>query len=156
MRQQRRPWGRPPGPRSHEEQAQQQQEKEGAADSDTATQDISLDNGQLFSQLCAVTNVVKTGPCPGMFTSNVNVHDGVVRVWRHWLNDNLDCGAGAPASQVLWVDSDETVGVRFRVTPAATDKTPVLSGPDDCPSMSYKLEYQGKRFSPYNTYPLDI
>ncbi|KAH6632116.1 hypothetical protein F5144DRAFT_241612 [Chaetomium tenue] len=47
--------------------------------------DVYLDDDESFSQLCAVTNLVRLGPKPGLFRSHVNVNEGVLRVWRDWL-----------------------------------------------------------------------
>ncbi|KAF4126517.1 FBOX protein, partial [Geosmithia morbida] len=113
---------------------------------DTACQDIFLDDGQLFSQLCAVTNVVKAGPRPGLFKSHINVGEGVLRVWRNWLDDmavsDKAAQTGASSNQILWVDADQTVGVRFRVTPGEVETPPFRTRSADCPPASYKLEYQ--------------
>lgn len=72
-----------------------------------------LDEGELFSQLCTVTNLVKMGPKPGLFLSHVNIGDGLIRVWRDWLAAQARTSAPAP---ILWADARQTVGVRFRVT----------------------------------------
>jgi len=50
------------------------------------THNVSLDSHELFSQLCVVTNLVKVGPRREVFLSCVNVADGVIRIWREWLN----------------------------------------------------------------------
>ena len=108
---------------------------------DTATEDIYLDEGELFAQLCAVVNLVSTGPRPGLFLSHVNISDGVLRVWRDWLAD-MEQGQ-ASGDGILWVDNHQGVGVRFRVTPGPTD-TPIICGPDDHPPVGYQLQYEGK------------
>ncbi|KAM4060349.1 hypothetical protein HRG_002075 [Hirsutella rhossiliensis] len=135
-----------------------------------ATQDIGLDRGELFSQLCTVTNVVKQSSRRGLFVSHVNTCDGVVRVWRKWLadmaasspigngyDDDDNHGTSGEGSttisrdRFLWVDAAKSVGLRFRVAPAAAsaaDNPPLLSGPhddsedEDDPAVSYTLVYQ--------------
>lgn len=114
---------------------------------DTATEDVYLDEDKLFSQLCAVTNLVKTGPRPGLFLSHINISDGVLRVFRDWL---ADAAAGTRGSEqdpwsdrILWVDAGQSVGIRFRVTPGPIEMMPVISGPDDCPPIAYRLQYEG-------------
>lgn len=56
---------------------------------DTAHQEVYLDEGERFSQLCAVANVVVHGSRPGLFTRHVNFSDGVIRVFREWLASML-------------------------------------------------------------------
>lgn len=132
-----------------EENRRRRQPLNGAvSDDDTAREDLFLDDGELFSQLCAVTNLVKTGPRAGLFLSHVNISDGVLRIWREWLaevatpirevDENLD------SSKILWVDSAKNVGVRFRVMLGPMERMPVISGPNDQPPIAYKLEYEGK------------
>jgi hypothetical protein len=112
---------------------------------DTATEDIYLDEGELFSQLCAVINLVRTGPRPGLFLSHVNISDGVLRVWRDWLAD-MEQGQTS-RDGILWVDNHQGVGVRFSVTPGPADTMPIISGPDDHPPIGYKLQYEGESLS---------
>lgn len=130
-------------------------EQEGEDDDDDgdemATQDIDLDQGELFSQLCTVTNVVKHSSMRGLFVSHVNTCDGVLRVWRKWLadaaagaRDGNDDDGGSTAidrDRFLWVDAAKSVGLRFRVAPAGA--SPHADGDDDEPAVSYTLVYQG-------------
>lgn len=47
---------------------------------------ISLEDHELFSQLCATVNLVRNGPRMGLFRSFVSINDeSVVRVWKNWL-----------------------------------------------------------------------
>ncbi|KAK3398333.1 hypothetical protein B0T20DRAFT_205773 [Sordaria brevicollis] len=73
------------------QQQQQQEANNGEASAEIKehkpSEEIFLDEGELFSQLCCTTNLVKVGPKPGFFLSNVNVSDGVMRIWRSWLSD---------------------------------------------------------------------
>ncbi|KAL6862845.1 hypothetical protein ACO1O0_003083 [Amphichorda felina] len=113
---------------------------------DTATEDIYLDEGELFSQLCTATNLVKTGPRKGLFLSLVNISDSTVRVRRNWLADTAVVARGSkqdPWSHgILWADESQNVGIRFSVTPGPIETMPVLSGPDDCPPVAYRLQYE--------------
>ncbi|KAI0128191.1 hypothetical protein F4776DRAFT_629532 [Hypoxylon sp. NC0597] len=111
--------------------------------------DIYLDFGELFSQLCTVTNLVKVGPRSGLFSSYANVTDSVIRVWRGWLQQaaqaagakqRADLGLDDPC--ILWTDSSKTVGLRFRVVEDKCVPAPILFGRDEEPSVSYSLEYQ--------------
>ncbi|OCL13632.1 hypothetical protein AOQ84DRAFT_282736 [Glonium stellatum] len=56
-------------------------------DHELVRQILSLDGEELFTQLCAVTNLVKIGPRNGLFSCFVEVEEGVVRVWRNWLKE---------------------------------------------------------------------
>lgn len=117
---------------------------------DKPTQDVHLDEGELFTQLCTVTNVVKEGPRHGLFISHVNVSDGVVRVWRDWLarhaSKNPSDGSGSPRNEedILWADPGKNVGLRFRVVPGPAERMPLLTGPGDDAPVSYVLEYEGE------------
>ncbi|CAK7214373.1 hypothetical protein SBRCBS47491_002121 [Sporothrix bragantina] len=108
--------------------------------------DVHLDEGELFSQLCTVTNLVKTSSRPGLFLNCVNINDGVIRVWRDWLSgrvkDQADRSdkkgekvkddrreekekkipsiADDPNQHVLWAYTGKHVGMRFRVTERAS------------------------------------
>lgn len=116
--------------------AQQQQQEN---DDRTASVTVHLDDGEMFSQLCAVTNLVKTGPRRGLFLSHVNVNDGVVRVFRRWLA----AGAAGDEDPVLWTDRHKTVGIRFRVQEDNTDaRRPALWTDDDDPPVTYNLVYE--------------
>ncbi|KAK5987953.1 hypothetical protein PT974_12089 [Cladobotryum mycophilum] len=132
---------------------------------ETATEDVHLDDGERFSQLCTVTNVVKPGIRPGLFSHHINISDGVIRVFRHWLasmaSDNSAAAAVSNSSssssseattsmfssddpRVLWVDDDaKSVGLRFRVMPGPSERMPLISDPDeDDPPVTYKLVYE--------------
>ncbi|KAF4513299.1 hypothetical protein G6O67_000588 [Ophiocordyceps sinensis] len=151
-------------------QIEQEGGQEGDDDDDQdkdemATQDIDLDQGELFSQLCTVTNVVKRSARRGLLSSHANTCHGVVRVWRKWLADMAaasptchgydDAGSTKDGNTTigrdgfLWVDAAKSVGLKFRVVPAAAlaGSSLLLSGPfDDCeddePAVSYTLVYQ--------------
>ncbi|KAF5022296.1 hypothetical protein F66182_5673 [Fusarium sp. NRRL 66182] len=112
---------------------------------DAAMQDINLDEGELFSQLCAVASLVKEGPRSGLFISHVNMVDCVVRVFRGWLaamasKQNYSSQPGSES--IIWVGSHNNVGIRFSVAPAPSERMPLLSGPDDEPPVHYKLVYE--------------
>ncbi|RKU48847.1 hypothetical protein DL546_007599 [Coniochaeta pulveracea] len=103
---------------------------------------IHLDESALFAQLCAVTSLVKLGPRRGLFLSHVNVGEGLIRVWRDWLAARAR--AGDDGGEVLWADSDMTVGIRVGLVEAADTGVanfPVfVSSEEDLP-VSYRLEY---------------
>lgn len=135
---------------------------------DTAHQEVYLDEGERFSQLCAVANVVVHGSRPGLFTRHVNFSDGVIRVFREWLASMLPGHSSSHAessgvssssssaateasisasglfssddSRVLWVDRTKNVGIRFRVTPGTEARGTIW---EDEPPVFYNLTYEG-------------
>jgi hypothetical protein len=116
-----------------------------------AKEDVFLDPGELFSQLCTVTHVAKEGPKHGLFVSHVTVSDGVIRVWRDWLARRAsetsaggDLESSSAEDRVLWADREKNVGVRFRVTLGPSEHMPLLSGGNDADPVSYTLEFEGK------------
>lgn len=121
-----------------------------AADDDlTASVNIQLDEGEMFSQLCAVTNLVKTGPRRGLFLSHVNLNDGVVRVFRRWLAAKVSAAAAGEGAgddePILWTNRNKTVGLKFRVRENvdASSRPAVWSEADDEDlPKSYTLVYE--------------
>ncbi|KAI9158267.1 hypothetical protein HJFPF1_06259 [Paramyrothecium foliicola] len=115
-----------------------------------ATEDVYLDDGEPFSQLCATTSVVRQRPTHGLFLSHVNISDGVIRVFRKWLGHMLDLANIGDNPErnlcddedILWVDTAHTVGLRFRVMPGPAERMPLITGPHDEPPMSYTLIYE--------------
>ncbi|KAK3486080.1 uncharacterized protein B0T23DRAFT_415764 [Neurospora hispaniola] len=84
-------------PRRQQQQANNGEPSTNAADH-RPSEEVFLDEGELFSQLCCTTNLVKVGPKPGFFLSNVNVSDGIMRVWRSWLSDQTKSTLSSVAS----------------------------------------------------------
>ena len=117
------------------------EEEEDDAQDIAVTEDLFLDEGELFSQLCCQTSLVKTGPRRGLYLSHVNISDGVLRIWREWLGRAVELGS--QNDQIMWVDDDHELGIRFRVVPGAVERMPVITGPDDHPPVFYKLYYEG-------------
>lgn len=117
----------------------------GVEGDDTATVTVDLDDCEMFSQLCTVTNMVKTSSRKGLFLSHVNINEGVVRVFRRWLRQCHN-GELKGQDQILWTDRKKNVGLRFKVR----ENIGVRAGPairtqadedEDLP-VSYELEYQ--------------
>lgn len=136
-------------PRSRYPRPSEASQAAGDVAEEPATVEVHLDESELFSQLCTVTNLVKVGPKRGLFLTLVNLSDGVIRVWRDWLaaaadrqhvgqQDDNDDG-------ILWADASRTVGIRFAVKPSGTERMPLLVGPDEDPAVSYTLTYEGER-----------
>lgn len=116
--------------------------------------DVYLDEGELLSQLCTVTNLVRLGPRPGLFRSHVNVSDGLIRLWRDWLAEQAAVTASGgggggggddhkDSDSVLWADAACNVGIRFRVAEKdISGEHPVLVGSDEQLPAAYRLEFE--------------
>lgn len=134
-----------------DEAANVQEEDTSNEEDQSITEYVFLDEGERFSQLCTVTNVVKEGPRPGFFVSHANVSDGVIRVFRQWLAEMATHSThegdlemlSSIDQNVLWVDASKSVGLRFKVTPGPSQRMPLISGPDDEPPVTYTLVYKG-------------
>lgn len=110
-------------------------------DDDTASVTVHLDDGEMFSQLCAVTNLVKTGPRRGLFLSHVNINDGVVRVFRRWLAARA--AGEEEVDPILWTDRYKNVGLKFRVCENTEERRPAIwSEADEDLPVSYTLIYE--------------
>ncbi|XWW93934.1 hypothetical protein V2A60_001873 [Cordyceps javanica] len=127
------------------------------SEDEVATQDLHLDGGVRFSQLCAAVNLVTLARQADAFVTHHNISEHVVRVFRRWLDDmaaESSGGGGDPRSweatakiplasnRILWLDTAKTIGLRFHVSLGPAERMPLLSGPDDDPSVSYTLTYQ--------------
>lgn len=139
------------------------------ADDDTSTrvtQNVHLDSGERFTQLCTTTSLVKVGPHKGLFESVVGVDDGVVRVFRDWLAErdvaNLDRDETSTSTSkstypsspppptprdfgyrngaILWTSPTAPVGIKCRVR-GYRRPPPNASGDDDIP-VSYEVEFE--------------
>ncbi|KAH9908461.1 hypothetical protein F4778DRAFT_776759 [Xylariomycetidae sp. FL2044] len=108
--------------------------------------DVHLGSGEQFSQLCTLVNLVKNGPRRGLFLSIAPVGDGVIRIWRDWLDraarEQQRESLSSDESSILWTDLSKDVGLKFRVIEDQRFRAPILVGPNDDPPVSYKLEYQ--------------
>ncbi|KAL6710918.1 hypothetical protein ACN47E_006793 [Coniothyrium glycines] len=133
---------------------------------ETVKQLLGLEAHELFTQLVAQTNLVKIGPRNGLFTSFVDVEEGVVRVWRDWLNDTVARGLmGSAASsrdiaqdtsnredvesncdlndaRILWVSPARNTGIRFNVRERKLRRDiPILIRADEDMPVTYEIEY---------------
>lgn len=106
--------------------------------------EVHLETTELFSQLCTVINMIKIGPKRGLFLSNINVIDSVIRIWREWLGqESLKAITSSSGQSILWTDSAENFGLRLRVIEKPDTHAPILVGPGEDPAVSYVLEYEG-------------
>ncbi len=132
----------------------QSSESQAHPEVELASHDIVLDEGELFSQLCTVTNLVKVGPKRGLFYSHVNISDSVVRIWRDWLATQAtrvlrDRSRASTSSEprddiILWTNHQtRNVGLRFRVIEReAFPGAPLLVGANEDAPVSYRLQYE--------------
>lgn len=118
-----------------------------------ASQTITLDPAELFSQLCTNTHVVKTIPNSDFILSCVTIGEGVIRVWRDWLADHKGlCGEShewhgtrwrpSERSRMLWMGVGENVGLRVRVAEREDLSAPVIQDVGEDAMVSYDLEYE--------------
>lgn len=126
--------------------------REARHEDEDARQEVFLDEGELFTQLCAVTNVVKESSRPGFYVSHTNTCDGVIRVWRDWLANLASAStvredepesSAVDLDRFLWVDPAKNVGLRFLVRASPSERMPLISGPGDDAPVSYSLIYKG-------------
>lgn len=139
---------------------------------ETVKQTLSLESHELFTQLVAQTNLVKLGPRNGLFTAFVPVEEGVLRVWKDWLenmaakgkqcNSDIPCavveevGKGKAVvevrqedtdmedSRMLWVSASKNSGIRFNVKERKFKRdAPILLRADEGMPVSYEIEYEG-------------
>ena len=80
----RHPAGDVPGSRTHPSSSAAGRRLD---NDELVRQILSLDGEEWFTQLCAMTNLVKVGPRNGLFSCFVEVEEGVVRVWKKWLSE---------------------------------------------------------------------
>jgi hypothetical protein len=134
-------------------------------------QTLSLEGHELFSQLMAQTHLSKIGPYNGLFTSFVEVEEGVLRVWREWLKDAAakyddadskqehveELGKGKETlkesvdgtidlndERILWIGSAKNTGIRFNVRERKLRRdTPILIRNDEDLPVSYDIELYG-------------
>lgn len=142
---------------------------------ETVKQTLSLESHELFTQLVAQTNLVKIGPRHGLFTCFVEVEEGVLRVWKDWLEEravNGQQGNAATAQEVveeigkgkevvkevdeldtnpddaglLWVSPAANTGIRFNVKQRKFRRdVPILIRADEDMPVSYEIEYDGTK-----------
>ncbi|KAJ5319943.1 hypothetical protein PENANT_c040G00206 [Penicillium antarcticum] len=135
----------------------------GDDDDGAVTRDVILDGFEDFSQLCVVANLVQVLPGTSLLLSALNIEDGVVRLWRDWLlrqsrkwksamerarDKGTEKAVIPPDDEILWVDPEETVGLKMRVRPTEwSSSQPVLVHQDDRDEgseVAYEVDLEGK------------
>ncbi|RMZ73533.1 f-box domain [Pyrenophora seminiperda CCB06] len=122
---------------------------------DAVKQLLSLEAGELFTQLIAQTNLVRIG-VHNLFTNFVDIEEGVVRVWRDWLRETAEVGRGKEVvgetaeeekadledSRILWVSPRRDSGIRFIVRERKLRRdVPILISSDEDMPVTYEIEY---------------
>ncbi|KAL3474333.1 hypothetical protein BJX99DRAFT_177257 [Aspergillus californicus] len=108
---------------------------------------VNIEGFEDFSQLCVVASVVKVVPGTQKIQSVVNIEDGVIRLFRNWLKDQVNRSPAlkeqndSSHDQVLWADRSKNAGLKFRVREATRLDTnfPVLIHRDDEAFSSYEI-----------------
>lgn len=133
---------------------------------------LNLDADELFGQFCAYPQLVRFGPRRGVFLSSAHIvqhGQGVMRVWKHWLQDRAlelyhqqehgqdpvqghlsrtatsNCPTIGADKSILWTDYKKNVGLRVAVR--ERDGRLYGKSPDeyiDSP-MSFLIEIQGRQ-----------
>ena len=140
----RHPAGDVPGSRTHPSTRADGERR-------SAWRTITLDEGQMFGQLCCSTELVRLRPRPGVLMSAELVSNGLVRVFRGWMAKRavgLD-GGSTTDEGVLWVnDGDQRVGIRFGATRWPREDGPTKDLAQDTKederAVDYDIEIQGE------------
>jgi hypothetical protein len=134
-------------------------------------QTLSLEGHELFTQLMTQAHLSKIGPYNGLFTSFVEVEEGVLRVWREWLDNASAKSSGSDLQQdttgqdgngkqpvkqsaedtadltderILWVGLAKNTGIRFNVRQTKPrGDVPILIRNDEDLPVSYDIEFYG-------------
>ena len=144
---------------------------EQSSHADVVSHNITLEEHELFSQMCGCVNLVKVGPRRGLFLSCVNVAEGVMRIWREWLAERArqaplsyqedmaehasndgSYGSASNANrlkigeeQLVWIDNGRNVGIRVVVRERKWRRDqPILIRREEDVAVSYALELQGQ------------
>lgn len=161
-----------PGSRTHPSTATSRAQR--AQTDDLISQVVTLESHELFTQLCAQTNLAKAGPRNGLFLSLVEVSDGVIRIFRDWLARQAESGGTAllapkmdsdgkgkdrlrdeDEDRILWVNDGKNVGLRLRVKERKWNRdNPILLHRDEGVAVSYSIQFEGNSFQMRHTVPL--
>lgn len=148
-------------------------ESQSSRDTDIVTHNVSLDADELFTQRCAVLNLVKTGPRRGVFLSCVEIVEAVTRIWRDWLKERASAseenktfldetigGNGRKSSEeiveakggavdnsderLVWIGKGQNVAIRVCIRDRKWRRNAsVLLYKDEYPAVSYSMDYEG-------------
>ncbi|KAF3925860.1 hypothetical protein ABW20_dc0103809 [Dactylellina cionopaga] len=100
-----------------------------------ASTTVTIDSGDIFTQVCASANLVKPG-------SVIKVFESFFRVRRDWLDRACE---GTEQEDVVWVGIGENVGLKI----SASGKKVVgpaihggVRGREEEPAVEYRVEYE--------------
>ncbi|KAH9219247.1 hypothetical protein DL95DRAFT_423021 [Leptodontidium sp. 2 PMI_412] len=116
------------------------------------SQNVDLESYEQFSQLQSVVNLVKVGPKKGLFQSCVTIGEGLTRVWRNWLGEQVKRNESSNDSQLeseddsktrlLWSSMDQHTGLRLHVTEGKEFTVGPTRRNGDDENVSYTLQYE--------------
>lgn len=142
-----------PGSRTHPASPQNQREQR-LGIGVLPTETVSLDAHELFSQLCVVSHMAKIAARKSVIQSFVELSDGVIRLRRDWLGQQLNKVVTESAgrtrlsedSSILWVNNcNDDVGIKFRVRQhKPREDQPILYASEEEVAVSYYVEFEGK------------
>lgn len=127
--------------------------------------EIQLGGYERFYELCVVANLVQVRPGTSLLLSVSNIQDGVVQLWREWLDRQSqkpkkvtqaakkegveEIQMPSDGDDMLWVDQAKTVGLKMRVRPKSWSLSmPVLMHIHDegesPPAVGYEVILEGE------------
>jgi hypothetical protein len=148
------PAGDIPGSRTWDAALASTSNRDPDAGADTVTQKVKLEAGDLLTQLCAVTNLVKVEPRRGLISERVELSEGIIRIWRDWLatrskQDTTDAHKAIylhvlEDERILWANDGQNVGIKLRVRRQKRNHDqPILFSSEDELAVGYTIEYEG-------------
>lgn len=113
---------------------------------------LMLDRDELFAQLCVSVKLVKPGPQRGLFEIVVNMSSAVLRLWRDWLEEQVDISqqdTGGETAGILWLNEQQDAAVRAEVTSGKRTSGSLISqhlseSAALAPTKDYTVECRGR------------
>ena len=106
---------------------------------------VHLEDHELFTQLVIECSVVSAQR--SMLRAFTQIQDGVIRVWREWLDRVASEGTDATQgddSNILWINMKRDVGLRVNVTKHEHSVYRVRDGVPQSGFDSYTIEFSGQ------------
>ena len=131
---------------------------------------VELEELEDFAQLCTVVNLVKVMPGSHLLLSAIAIQEGIVRLWRDWLEDQAKVssdetsgveenvilpGGGVQSHrtvdelgtsdghQMLWADNGRNVGLKLRVREKELDPNAAILASRFGERSEYEVEVEG-------------
>ena len=139
-----------PGSRTHPSSSQHQSVRR-LENGPLAVETVSLEPHELFSQLKVVTSIVKTNKRDRIISA-VELSEGIIRVKRDWLADQVQANSSNTESihppqdsSILWVNNcEDCIGIKFKVIQRRLRQdNPILYTSEEEVAVSYDLEFEG-------------